>query len=368
MARSAHLLAFALALFRCTDESPIELPQVVASSKYVDYGAWADTSLLCMEDRLAAWDAYIEDISAFLGVPAPARRLRYTWVPETEKAIDTWPCRGAKGCARLNEDGYLARLYYVDLEGLHEFAHAVEIPAFGEAHPIFDEGMAVYLSEAISTDLTLPGFAADFVSMIDDDISSIYYRRSQQFVAFLIEKGGVEKYYEYRSLVGMGGYPEFSSAFRAVYGEDFDEALKTIELNPPEGRWLPWGCRADSEVLGWKQPGVLDADLHGECGDGQFYGGGFAEGQPGFSKVYTLDVPVAGVYELSVQGPAGTGEYRAEIVSCPKTKYGFIITSSEQPYSGILWQGRHQVRIDFPPAAASQGDAKLKLEFLIEAM
>ena len=86
-------------LLACAGETEWELPEILASSKYIDYGTWADTSAVCMDAKLRQWDRFIEQTAEFLGVAPPAEQIRYTWVPKQFDAPGRWGCGdSARGC------------------------------------------------------------------------------------------------------------------------------------------------------------------------------------------------------------------------------------------------------------------------------
>jgi hypothetical protein len=191
----------------CGDEDGILRPEVVAASKFIDYGTWSDTTSVCMDDRLARLDRYIEETSSFLGIDPPAQRLSYVWVPEGQQHDDTWPCSNAGGCVRRGDAEYQSIAYVArDEVVFHELAHAVEIPAFGGSHWVFREGIAEYLSKPRSIRGATGGFPAEIAEMLARDQGSFHdYRLAMHFVGSLIERDGLEKYLEYRALVPFDG-------------------------------------------------------------------------------------------------------------------------------------------------------------------
>lgn len=348
-------------------EDGIELPEVVAHSKYVDYGAWADVSDTCMTARLRRWDEYIERVAGNLGVDVPARRIVYTWVPEAEVSAETWPCAGnAGGCANYDAKTELAIVFTQSVEKLHELVHAVEGP-LGPAHPVFEEGMAEYLSEMDPTDAALRDFAAEFKAMLDRPPGEVsgYYRRSMHFVGSLIQRDGMTKYKDYRGRVPEdGGVAEFAGAYAEVYGGDFEAALAEMARAPIQGRWIASECEGDAMSPAWSSPAVLEATLAGECGDGGLFGGGLAAGEPAYSKYFTLDILTSGYYALTVEGADGeASDAVVTMRNCPGVRW-FDQALTAETGTIMVWQGRHQVRVDYASKAAARSGVKLRLENL----
>ncbi len=357
----------ALLVLGCADEDRWTLPEPVAFGKYVDYGAWADVSTVCMDDKLAAWDSYIEEIADFMKIEPPVGGIRYTWAPQEDAEGPTWACDGAQGCARFPGGEYSAYVFTRPFEMLHEIVHAVEISALGHSHRILEEGMAEYLSSALITDYSQAGFSSGFEELFDQGSSEFSYPRAMHFVGALIERHGVEKYYEFRAMLGHhDNFAGFSAAYQQVYSESLSDALNAMKLMSVRGRFQPWGCDEAAQSLPWTTDELLDADVSGKCGDGVFHGGGFVAGYPGFSKTFTLDVAKDGVYALSVTGQTDS-DPSVQITHCPTVEFGSITSSQTVARQGILWAGRHYVKVDYPPANEARGDVRIKLEFLVEA-
>ena len=336
-----------------------QLPEVVAASKYIDYGTWADTTAVCMDDRLAAWDRYIEQTSAFLGTDPPARQIRYTWVPEGQQDDSTWPCRplGVGGCTRLAG----TQVFAGKAEMLHELVHAVEAQAFERAHKVFSEGMAEYLSE-FAPNWGGSGFPAAFVEMVDRDrLTGGDYDTAMHFVGSLLERDSREKYQAYRALVPPNGkFADFAAAYAQAYGEDLSEALAAMDGSTQrQGLWLCDGSvGARIEIDGSKA--LL---LAGECGDGDFFNPGTEEGELGASKIFMLDVTVSGDYELTLRGAgAPSMPYSFRITSCPGTNPGSESVPSDIAWPLKLWEGSYRVQVWYP--GGLEGAAMLDVRLL----
>lgn len=101
------------------------------------------------------------------------------------------------------------------------------------------------------------------------------------------------------------------------------------------------------------------------CGDGFFFGGGLVDDKPGFSKVFTIDVPAAGIYTMSVTGTTTNGkQLMGELSSCPDTERGGVRSAWGFPGTGTLQPGRHRLQVGFPHAAEPAGELDLSLRYV----
>lgn len=362
--RAVGSLVFGLA---CGGEPPTNgllLPPVVASSKYIDYGAWADTSVTCMDDRLAVWDRFVEDVSAYLEVAPPARRIRYTWVPEAERDEGTWPCQaGAAGCARVVDGGeYQSIVSAGSVEMLHELVHAVETPAFGRAHRIFEEGMAEYLSERRGARKTTTEFRQRFAEVLEHGPMYSDYSISLHFVGSLLEQDGLGKYREFRALVPRDGVmADFAAAYAEVYGGELDATLAEMATTEIETRG-PGLCDAPGEPLAWPtEVGTTEVVVRGECGDGSFFHPGWAEGEPGGSKLFSIDPEFLGEAIYFVALPDEDVVARTEGVNCPGTPTSSMSAGSGQQGMWVMYPGEHRAQVWFPPRPETDGKVTLEV-------
>lgn len=363
MPHRSPLLLFCALVLAC--EIDTRVPDVVAASKYIDYGTWADTTAVCMDDKLAVWDRYVEQTSAFLGTAPPARRIRYTWVPEDQQDESTWPCnpRGVAGCTRPADSEYQSQVFAGKAEMLHELVHAVETPAFGKAHKVFGEGMAEYLSESAPTVGAALDFSAAFVDMVNRDrLDGDDYPVAMHFVGSLLERDSREKYQAFRALVPLAGkFADFAAAYDQVYGEDLSEALAAMS-GPIKGQGL-WLCDGSigARIM---IDGSKTLLLAGECGDGDFFNPGVQEGELGASKVFMLDVSVTGYYEMTLSGAgAPSMPYSLLITSCSGTPQENTSASSEQVNAAALWEGGSYRLQVWYPGGLLEGTATLELKY-----
>ena len=355
-------------LSACTEEAAWELPEIVASSRYIDYGTWADTSAVCMDAKLRQWDQFIEQTADFLGVEPPSERIRYTWVPKQFDAPGRWGCSGtALGCYLGIEEGLFIFVHSPEI--LHELVHAVELPALGGAHPVLVEGMAEFLSTTTNTLVALDDFAEEFLALLEsterlagrDD-----YRLAMHFVGSLVNSDGIVKYREFREALPRDGrLDEFASTYEAVFGEDLFGALEAMSSQPVTGLQVPSGCVEDPslETISLTESGSLEAPLAGACGDPHFYGFGFEHPAPGFDKQFVLEVDVEGSYALTVQGPhVDTGPLVVQLESCPGTEFVYMWVEAGDVGLGTLGAGRHSLRVYYPPRPEPVGEAEISLK------
>lgn len=365
--RSSFAPALSALLLACGHEEtapPWPLPRVVAAGEYIEYGTWADDTSVCMGDVLARMDRHIESTAEFLGVEPPATKIRYTWVPASLKAADTWACDDPEffllGCyLRHEEDSYV---FADTFDNTHELVHAVDISANGTAHRVFKEGIAEYLGQPYNTTGMIEDFPTRFHVMVDRGGRPDYVL-SLHFVGSIIERDGIEKYKELRATVPFGaGFADFAAAYLAVYGQDLDEALAEMTTPIYTRTKAPPFCQG--EPVSWVGGPGLEVKLRGACGDGFFFGGGLVDGQPGFYKAFTIDVPAKGLYEMTLTGPADTlDQIAGYMVSCPGVEAGTVTSIRGSSSKGILHPGRHRIGVNFPHAPEPAGELTLTLRY-----
>lgn len=382
MQRTLQILIVGAITSSCGEEAELplpelpELPEVLASSKYIDYSTWEDGTVVCMDDRLAEWDAFIEEASGFLGVAPPTRRIQYVWMnlpafptmdSKSASEWDLWGCdESSMGCYSHRPESERAVIYSKTVEQYHELMHAVDLAAFGFGAPVLQEGVADYLGGWGSSEDILEDFPQRFKEWVDAELLPEDYRPAMQFVGSVLERYGVEKFKELRvKMPREARFSEFAAVFEEVYGRPLEPELVAMSAAPVQGMGALWeGCGDRSEVVPWAGPGLIDTVLRGECGDASFFGGGFAEGQPGFMKIFTVEVADAGFYDLSISGSGPAAPYHVTIDGCPGVG-GTVSASEGDSGFGMLSAGRYRVRVLFPQAPEPRGEVSLRLERIV---
>lgn len=364
MARARVGLTGLVLLGGCAED--FEMPPEVASSKYIDFHTDADASVICMDDRLAREDRFIERTAEVLGAPVPGGRIDYVFDPRWEGS-DPWICPvGAQACYRSREKDDLSVVVARTLTQHHELVHAVEGQALGQGHPTLIEGLAEYLG---TTNLSLnwEGFPERFKNMLDASPKPSEYRVAMHFVGSLIERYGVEKYRALRERMPEdAGLEEFAEVFAEEIGVSLDDALTAMDGASVYAVDEVEGCDEDAPVLAWTEPGVIDATIEAVCGDPWFYGGGFSIGDAGFYGHHVVEVAEAGMYELTVGGVgAGPVPLRAGVVGCSFDVQGTGVLSIDgHAGTGSLGVGRHTLGIAFPQRDEARGEATVLLTYL----
>lgn len=358
------LAALALALACGHEELPFTVPGAVEASRYVEYGTWADDTAVCMGPALARLDDHVEATAEFMAVSLPTSKIRYTWVPPELEGEDTWFCTGSPQACHIGHNGR-SYIFTTVLEQFHEVVHAVDYQALGEGHRVLTEGIAVYLGrdESYKTERFLKNFPAAFRDVVESD-GPIDYERSLHFVGSILERDGVEKFKELRARVPVDAdYAAFAAAYLAVYGQDLDAAL--AEMTTPIRPWFAEYDPCVGEPIPWGAGPELEVKLRGRCGDGSFFGGGLVDDDPGFSKVFTIDIPAAGMYTMSVTGNTSNGKQLiGELSSCSDTEGSGVRSVWGSPGTGTLRPGRHRLAVGFPHAAEPAGELDLSLRYV----
>lgn len=315
------------------DDTP-PLPEVVATSKYIEYSTWDDTSRLCVDDRLHALDTFVASTAELLALDLPASPIRLVYTPYALKTPETWPCRrrSASGCYKRRDDRNI--IYADTVANTHELVHAIDLPRDQPGHYVFIEGIAEYLGSSTRSDMVLADFPAQFKDTVTrHGNAENSYPVSMHYVGTLLERDGIDKLDALRILVD----PEidvagFAAAHQQVYGEALDDALIAMSSAPVQGRAQPWGCGERPPAVPWPDPALLAATLHGECGDGWTVNGG----GPWLERLYALDVPRSGIYRLSIADPPGA---TVVIQPCPQ------VPSFTLAGQGVLLAGPHTLSI-----------------------
>ncbi len=361
-------LAFAalwtLSLLACHDSAvDTALPEIVASSKYIDYSPYADASVLCMDDTLAAEDRFIEEVAAFLGVGTPSGRIRFIWDPRQKLGnMQTWACEGiASSCYVYDEAKDLGLIRSVGFVEYHELVHAVDIPVLGEGHRTLVEGLAEYLGSSQSTEDILKGFPEAFKAMVARAPQPDDYRLAMHFVGSILRDHGVDRYKSLRKeLAADGDLEAFETTFEAVYGETLSAALIAMSEVAIQGKIQDTCVTGGQEELNWTSPGLLETTLRGECGDPTFIGPGFADSRDGFVKSYIVEITEAGFYDLTVTGPGLPSEQPSySMRPCPGVETGV------ESAGGGLYPGRYELGVGFPAGPEARGEAAMRLELVV---
>lgn len=341
-------------------------PPLVASSKYIDYHTRGDTSVICMDDFLEREDRFIEETALALGLGVPTGRIHFISDPTQDLGRpETWSCKTATDCYWYVAEEDYGVILSAGFTHRHELVHAIEIPALGEgAHRMLGEGVAQYFGSYTSSASVLEDFSGAFKAMVTDNPQPSDYRLAMHFVGSLIGRYGVEKYKAMRSAMPSdGGLDELASAFESVYGQTLDQALAEMSDKAIHGLDPVSGCvEGEGQVILWTAPGLIETTVRGECGDGWFVSGG---GQ-GFGTRFVIDVPEAGIYELTVGSPDGgsSAQFAGQLMACPRdTPQGFVDSYDGATGFGLLHPGRHVLSIGFPHGPEPRGSATLRLEF-----
>lgn len=342
------------------DSCEPQLPAPVASSQYIEYHTWVypdgltDDAVVCMSDKLAEMDRFIEFVAKALELDAPAKPIHYVWVPKKYQSEDTWVCPGnAFGCFDPDGADGDGVVYSTELYLSHELVHAVEIPALGRSHPVFEEGMANYLSTAWSSVEMLPEFPATFKAGVAPGKHPTG-KVSMHFVGALLARGSMAQYVDLRGRLDYyDGLAELAAAYEDVYGASLDEFLEDASTAPVIGLGVDPLCTG-APTIPWEGPETLDTTLSWACGDGVTFG--IAEN---FETAFSLDVVREGNSRMTVSSLDDGGEPLAMLDSCSdedEGAYNFFIARDGQSAPGVLRLGRHVLHVAMAPGPADMGD------------
>ncbi|MDX2091123.1 MAG: hypothetical protein SFX73_24900 [Kofleriaceae bacterium] len=177
------------------------------------------------EDAVAVADRFVEDAAAMFGVSPPA--------------IDYYVFDGPTGCGYGKYATASCAMYRTVYANhwihFHELVHAVDA-----SHPpaLFAEGLAEALSipsptarnQPLRTDAALPFESSAFRT---GDVAE-HYRIAGDFVRYIIERFGPEKYRELSiSLMSLADELTTRSTFRQVMGISLDETIADFRATTP---------------------------------------------------------------------------------------------------------------------------------------
>ena len=352
-----------LALAGCGGDD-LELPPLVASSKYIAYHTDADASVICMDDILAREDAFIERTAALLGVDPPDT-IDFLWDP-VQDGTEAWACPPLADCYKSSDDG-LSLVVSRKWPHHHELVHAVDLQGLGlTGHPALTEGIAEYLGSLSPTNPATEEWPAEFKAIFSEFPTASTYGKVMRFVGAIFERHGAAKYRELRAkMPEYAGLVEFSEVFAEVYGQSLDDALEDMVGERVLGQDVFPGCD-DAQTLEWTDDGLLERTIAGECGDPWFYGPGGVPGQASFYGRYIVEVPEAGYYDLTVGAVAGgPAPLRGLLTLCTWADASSGVASLDGKMGHALLQaGRHSLAIGFPPRSEARGEATVRLEYV----
>lgn len=339
------------------------LPEILASSKYIDFSMPSDASQLCIDDALQEWDFFLEEVADFVGAEAIDGRVRYTWVAEAHVDDNpAWRClKGGTGCHQGPDEG-VGYVFTAIVEHRHELVHAVEGLTIGRAHWVFMEGMAVYLTSTGAAPVELETFPESFLEVLA--ARKIDYALSMHFVGSVIAHHGIDTYLQLRAAVPRDADVEaFAAAYEEVIGIDLATGLMTYGGAEVTGVARgPRGCDPDDRVeeIPWTSPGALATVLRGMCGDQAFYSVG-REGE-GLAKVFALEVESRGFYDLSL-GQEGAF-LKFVIDGCPGVPLsGVSLVEGQSGHLIALEAGRYTVSVTYPHSADITGEVSMSLTY-----
>ncbi|MDC0667629.1 hypothetical protein [Nannocystis radixulma] len=360
---SAVLLVTALACEQ--EQSRLPTPDVVATSRYIEYSTWADPTLLCMDSQLAAADLFVEKTAAFLhSDPPPVSSIRYIHVPESlQDPARTWPCPSSIGACFLREGRVLddrSAIYSPRPMHWHELVHAVAHHAIGRGgHWVIREGLADYLSQAGSTGAILEDFPQALKDDLEREEPSSDYRMATHFVGSVIERYGIARFKQFVARLDSDDRWEgVSSAYALEFGQDLEAALAEMALAPITLKGL---FECEGEAIPWTSDGELDVTLTGTCGDPFYVSPGVAEETPGAFKTYVFDVSESAMYEFSLTS-SNPGTVYGMLQNCDFRASWWV--ALDEARSVPLEPGKHVLSVGFPYGDDMLGELDFRLSRL----
>lgn len=348
--RLAALVAAASALSpACQSVGDLE----VSEGTYVDY-MW-DPSFTPCTGTAATVDATVPWIVTQLERDLDhLDHLEYRWVsPEVVDAT-------YHGSTPVEYIGGFARGHYTNVQvptSPHELTHLVALVEEERVlpHRLLAEGLAVALEEEPHTT------SSEFlISSLDprpyidaplpDDLS--YYDAGGSFVAYLLGRFGVERFYALLRAVPSGASGErFREEFADVYGVELDPFIDDYiwaRACPDDAHPVPLPPSCGAPTIPWEDDDTWIYSRALDCGDNDVFGDAdkMAEHQ------VTLEIPADGSFTLTNLGDAWQQVLLKPCAPCPWLRERKILDGGEQR-EVELEAGRYSLRILFPGDVAA---------------
>lgn len=363
-----RLCPILLVLAGCSGD--FELPPLVASSKYIDFHTDADATVICMDDRLAFEDRFIERTAELLEGDPPSSAIDVVWDPVLDRS-DPWTCNGSADACYVYTKGDIDRDRVVsrNVSDHHELVHAVVIHTLGQGHKILGEGLAEYLG-SLNQSAVDDTFPERFKSLFTEGTETLSdYRLAMHFVGSIFARHGAAKFRAlHASMPEDAGLEQFAEVFAEEYGQSLDDALAAMIGERVYAVDLFEGCGdGEAREIAWTSEDRIDTTIESSCGDPWFFGAGFVDGKAGFYDQHVIEVTEPGLYELTVTGVGGApAPLRALLTAC---SFAIGVESAVGSYGGQpgrreLKAGRHSLSIAFPQRPEARGEATVRLEYV----
>lgn len=308
-------------------------------------------------------DATVVAYETTLGVRAPSP-LRYSWLSEAD--IVSWP--PGRGTS-VGGQAIGLRAWAREPADVHEVAHLVA--GGGNTAPFFHEGLADALAYMTGRRglLYLEGWSLDpRPNMTATSPQEVDYMLAGLFVNFLLTRHGSAKFMQfYRSLVWPFTMPRICATFAEAFSVDLNEEVEVFmsgstpscdELvfspTPIEcaGANIPW---IDGHTWG------VQADM--SCDAPDVVGGDGEDGTRWRWRDVTVDVPLAGTYQLSIVAPAYVWVRFGPCFTCPRSAFATVVSGpdGDQEPEVRLEPGTYYARII---ADSGEPHVELTLELL----
>jgi hypothetical protein len=251
-------------------------------------------------------DELIPFLSAQIGVATP-RQIRYSWLTEADR--DEFIPKGREGGTFIAAAGLAVGYHAMSFSEpalIHEFVHS--LMGTEAAAPFFQEGLATTYDALVrgfriyETEEPQPSDPRPMMGLGTKDFNDF---EAANFVSFLVTRHGPERFIElYFRSTAAGGARQIRAAFNDIYEVDFDAEVELFMSGTrpcEDGYFELLAARCTAAVHPWQGEVWTFADVM-SC-DSPGVVGGTPNGQnfPAF-RVTTLEIPSAGLYDISVDG------------------------------------------------------------------
>ena len=248
--RRPLILIAALILVGCVEDTPLlplpswceaEPQQVATFESSTMWSYDVELGELCSGSWTAA-HAHTDWVAALWG-----EREDFGYAIYDSGEHPCWPCpTDFQGCVRYES------VHSTVFPHRHEITHAVRP---GSCYPLIEEGFAVLYGDPFA-EYSSSGDINDVLQLIDErgNLGGLYYGASARFVAYLIERGGVESLHRFCG-DDIDSSAAFAAAVEETYGESLDAILQAFAVDyPDDNKFYPRRLRQDQACEVGTQP------------------------------------------------------------------------------------------------------------------
>jgi hypothetical protein len=316
------------------------------------FEVWASDGLEACGGTFEYVEGWLVAFRGRVGEHGNPAKHRFYWLSQEEYDRDR--CSGRNACAYSRSNVIYSTLIPIEHEIVHTELDARPPSILREgAAEVFGSIESPFITEIADLDLLLDA----------EQISGYGYPTAGRFSRFIIERHGLDSYFElYQALDGAQGRDAFAAGVADVLGVELPTLVADFEQSSPcsvdRWRYFDHECSA-LPLTPWQSPTRWADAIDLSCAAADVIG-------PRRELVWTrraLEVEQAGSYELSIESPDPTAQ--VAVFSCDVACYDGQpsppIPSASVATGGratvFLAAGRHWLQVEH----AADGDAPVSV-------